>query len=137
MLAIQYMTSAKPNYLFADTHEWADLQSDGLVWVGICDHAQIALGDVVFLETPAVRAVVKQGQACAVIESVKAASDIHAPISGTVVVAINSSAVDAPESINQDPYGTWLFKIQAASAESQTQELAGLSSLTQYESTLN
>lgn len=136
MRAIQYMTSAKPNYLFADTHEWADLQSDGLVWVGISDHAQIALGDVVFLETPAVGAVVKQGQACAVIESVKAASDIHAPISGTVV-AINSSAVDAPESINQDPYGTWLFKIQASSAESQTQELTRLSSLAQYESTLN
>lgn len=130
------MTSAKPNYLFADTHEWADLQSDGLVWVGISDHAQLALGDVVFLETPAIGAAVEQGKACAVIESVKAASDIHAPISGTVV-AINSAVVDAPESINQDPYGTWLFKIQAASAESQTQELARLSSLAQYESTLN
>lgn len=130
------MTSAKPNYLFADTHEWADLQSDGLVWVGISDHAQLALGDVVFLETPAIGAAVEQGKACAVIESVKAASDIHAPISGTVV-AINSAVVDAPESINQDPYGTWLFKIQAASAELQTQELARLSSLAQYESTLN
>jgi glycine cleavage system H protein len=130
------MTSAKPNYLFADTHEWADLQSDGLVWVGISDHAQLALGDVVFLETPAIGAAVEQGKACAVIESVKAASDIHAPISGTVV-AINSAVVDAPESINQDPYGTWLFKIQAAGAESQTQELARLSSLAQYESTLN
>ncbi|MCM0028547.1 MAG: glycine cleavage system protein GcvH [Polynucleobacter sp.] len=130
------MTSAKPNYLFAETHEWADLQSDGLVWVGISDHAQIALGDVVFLETPAVGSVVAQGQACAVIESVKAASDIHAPLSGTVV-AVNAAAVDAPESINQDAYGTWLFKIQAISAESQTQELARLHSLAQYESTLN
>jgi glycine cleavage system H protein len=130
------MTNAKPNYLFADTHEWADLQSDGVVWVGISDHAQIALGDVVFLETPAVGAVVEQGKACAVIESVKAASDIHAPISGTVV-AVNSAAIDAPESINQDPYGTWLFKIQAVNAESQTQELARLHPLDQYESTLN
>ena len=130
------MTNAKPNYLFADTHEWADLQSDGLVWVGISDHAQIALGDVVFLETPIIGAVVQQGQACAVIESVKAASDIHAPISGTVV-AVNSAAIDAPESINQDPYGTWLFKIQAVSTESQTQELACLHTLAQYESTLN
>jgi glycine cleavage system H protein len=130
------MTSAKPNYLFADTHEWADLQSDGLVWVGISDHAQLALGDVVFLETPAVGAAVEQGKACAAIESVKAASDIHAPISGTVV-AINSGAVDAPESINQDPYGTWLFKIQADTLESQTKELARLTSLAQYESTLN
>lgn len=130
------MTNAKPNYLFADTHEWADLQSDGIVWVGISDHAQIALGDVVFLETPAVGAVVVQGKACAVIESVKAASDIHAPVSGTVV-AVNSAAIDAPETINQDPYGTWLFKIQAISAESQTQELARLHSLAQYESTLN
>lgn len=130
------MTSAKPNYLFADTHEWADLQSDGLVWVGISDHAQIALGDVVFLETPALGDVVEQGQACAVIESVKAASDIHAPISGTVV-EVNSAAVDAPESINQDPYGTWLFKIRANSTASQTQELARLNPLAQYESTLN
>jgi len=130
------MTSAKPNYLFAETHEWADLQSDGLVWVGISDHAQIALGDVVFLETPAIGSVVTQGQACAVIESVKAASDIHAPLSGTVV-AVNAAAVDAPESINQDPYGTWLFKIQAVSAESQMQELARLHPLAQYESTLN
>jgi glycine cleavage system H protein len=130
------MTNAKPNYLFADTHEWADLQSDGLVWVGISDHAQIALGDVVFLETPTIGAVVQQGQACAVIESVKAASDIHAPISGTVV-GVNSAAIDAPESINQDPYGTWLFKIQAVSTESQTQELACLHTLAQYESTLN
>jgi glycine cleavage system H protein len=94
------------------------------------------LGDVVFLEAPAVGSVVEQGKACAVIESVKAASDIHAPISGTVV-AVNSAAIDAPESINQDPYGTWLFKIQATSAEVQTQELARLHSLGQYESTLN
>lgn len=130
------MTIAKPNYLFAGTHEWADLQSDGLVWVGISDHAQLALGDVVFLETPAVGVAVEQGKSCAVIESVKAASDIHAPISGTVV-EINSAVVDAPESINQDPYGTWLFKIQSASAESLTQELARLSPLAQYESTLN
>ena len=130
------MTNAKPNYLFADTHEWADLQSDGLVWVGISDHAQIALGDVVFLETPAVGAVVEQGNACAVIESVKAASDIHAPVSGTVV-AVNSAAIDSPETINQDPYGTWLFKIQTVSVESQTQELARIHSLSQYESTLN
>ena len=130
------MTNAKPNYLFADTHEWADLQSDGLVWVGISDHAQIALGDVVFLETPAVGAVVEQGNACAVIESVKAASDIHAPVSGTVV-AVNSAAIDAPETINQDPYGTWLFKIQTVSVESQTQELTRLHSLAQYESRLN
>jgi len=128
--------SAKPNYLFSDTHEWADLQSDGVVWVGISDHAQIALGDVVFLETPAVGTVVEQGKACAVIESVKAASDIHAPISGTVV-AVNSAAVDAPESINQDPYGTWLFKIQPTSVEVQTQEFARLHPLAQYESTLN
>jgi glycine cleavage system H protein len=136
MQVIKHMTSVNPNYLFADTHEWADLQSDGLVWVGISDHAQLALGDVVFLETPAIGAAVEQGKACAVIESVKAASDIHAPISGTVV-AINSAAVDAPETINQDPYGTWIFKIQATSAESQTQELARLSPPAQYESTLN
>ena len=130
------MTNAKPNYLFADTHEWADLQSDGVVWVGISDHAQLALGDVVFLEVPIVGTVIEQGKACAVIESVKAASDIHAPVSGTVI-AVNSAAVDSPESINEDPYGTWLFKIQAMSIETQTQELARLQPLEQYESTLN
>jgi glycine cleavage system H protein len=130
------MTNAKPNYLFADTHEWADLQPDGTVWVGISDHAQIALGDVVFLEAPIIGAAVEQGKACAVIESVKAASDIHAPVSGTIV-AVNSAAIDTPESINQDPYGTWLFKIQPSSAEAQTQEFARLRPLAQYESTLN
>jgi glycine cleavage system H protein len=104
--------------------------------VGISDHAQIALGDVVFLEAPIVGAVVEQGKACAVIESVKAASDIHAPVSGTVV-AVNSAAIDAPESINEDPYGTWLFKIQALNVDAQTQELARLHPLAQYESTLN
>lgn len=130
------MTSAKPNYLFADTHEWADLQSDGLVWVGISDHAQIALGDVVFLEAPIIGTVVEQGKACAVIESVKAASDIHAPVSGTVV-AINTEMIDAPESINHDPYSSWLFKIQPASTELLDLQLARLQPLGHYESTLN
>lgn len=130
------MTSAKPNYLFADTHEWADLQSDGLVWVGISDHAQLALGDVVFLETPLIGAAIVQGKACAVIESVKAASDIHAPVSGTVV-AINAEIIDAPESINHDPYASWLFKIQPTTTELLDIELARLQSLAEYESTLN
>ena len=130
------MTSAKPNYLFADTHEWADLQSDGLVWVGISDHAQIALGDVVFLEAPIIGTVVEQGKACAVIESVKAASDIHAPVSGTVV-AINTEMIDAPESINHDPYSSWLFKIQPVSSELLDLQLARLQPLAHYESTLN
>jgi glycine cleavage system H protein len=130
------MTNAKPNYLFADTHEWADLQSDGLVVVGISDHAQLALGDVVFLETPLVGAVVEQGKACAVIESVKAASDIHAPVSGTVV-AVNTEMTDAPESINNDPYVSWLFKIQPTTTELRDLELARLKPLAQYESTLN
>lgn len=130
------MTSAKPNYLFADTHEWADLQSDGLVWVGISDHAQIALGDVVFLVAPLIGTVVEQGKACAVIESVKAASDIHAPVSGTVV-AINVEMIDAPESINHAPYASWIFKIQPASTELLASELARLQPLAHYESTLN
>lgn len=130
------MTSAKPNYLFADTHEWADLQPDGLVWVGISDHAQLALGDVVFLETPLIGAAVEQGKACAVIESVKAASDIHAPVSGTIV-AINAEIIDAPESINHDPYASWLFKIKPASTELLQLDLARLQPLAQYESTLN
>jgi glycine cleavage system H protein len=96
---------------YTKSHEWARLEADGTVTVGITDHAQEALGDIVFLELPEAGRQLKAGQECAVVESVKAASDIYAPVGGEVTEA-NQAAVDAPESVNQDPYATWLFKIK-------------------------
>ncbi len=96
---------------YAKSHEWARLTDDGLVTVGITDHAQEALGDIVFLELPEVGRLVKAGEECAVVESVKAASDIYAPIAGEVV-AVNQAAIDAPESVNQDAYAAWLFRLK-------------------------
>ena len=99
------------NLKYAPSHEWAKPESDGTVTIGITDHAQEALGDIVFLELPDVGRVVKAGESVAVVESVKAASDIYAPVSGEVI-ANNGAAVDAPESVNADAYATWLFKIK-------------------------
>jgi glycine cleavage system H protein len=97
---------------YAETHEWARLDADGLVTVGISDHAQNALGDVVYVELPELDSQVEAGAESGVVESVKAASDIYAPIAGTVV-AVNQALEDAPEIVNQDPYGDgWFFKIQ-------------------------
>lgn len=96
---------------YAKTHEWARTEADGTVTVGITDHAQEALGDIVFLELPETGRRVRAGEECAVVESVKAASDIYAPVAGEVIAA-NQGAVDAPETINQDAYGTWLFRIK-------------------------
>ena len=108
------------NLKYAKSHEWVRLEADGLVTIGITDHAQEALGDIVFLELPEVGRKLKAGEECAVVESVKAASDIYAPISGEVVEA-NQAAVDAPESVNQDAYTAWLFKVKPAdSAELNT-----------------
>ena len=103
------------NLKYAASHEWAKLEADGSVTIGISDHAQEALGDIVFLELPAVGRKVKAGEECAVVESVKAASDIYAPICGEVV-AVNQAAVDAPESVNQDAYAAWLFKLKPDNA---------------------
>ena len=103
------------NLKYAKSHEWARLEADGTVTIGISDHAQEALGDIVFLELPEVGRNVKAGEEVAVVESVKAASDIYAPISGEVV-ANNSAAADAPESVNTDAYSAWLFKIKPSNA---------------------
>ena len=106
-----------PTHLkYATTHEWSLINADGTVTVGISDHAQEALGDVVFLELPAIGRQVSATEAVAVIESVKAASDIHAPVRGEIV-AINQAAVDGPEVINQAPYDTWLFQIKPSHPE--------------------
>jgi glycine cleavage system H protein len=97
---------------YASTHEWARLEDDGTVTVGITDHAQAALGDVVFVETPEVGVVLAAGDDAGVVESVKAASDIYSPLGGEVI-AINRQLEDDPETVNSDPYNDgWFFKLQ-------------------------
>lgn len=97
---------------YSKSHEWARHNDDGTVTVGISDNAQDQLGDMVFIEVPEVGQTVTAEEACAVVESVKAASDVYAPISGEVV-EVNESLADSPEAVNQDAYGAgWLFRIQ-------------------------
>jgi glycine cleavage system H protein len=98
---------------YTQSHEWVKQEADGTVTIGITDHAQEALGDIVFLELPEPGRQVKAGKECAVVESVKAASDVYAPLSGEIV-ARNEDAIGAPESVNQDAYATWLFKLKPA-----------------------
>ena len=120
---------------YTKSHEWVKQEADGTITVGITDHAQEALGDIVFLELPEPGRTVKAGEECAVVESVKAASDIYSPVSGEVVDA-NQAAVDAPESVNQDAYATWLFRVRPAAAATCTTELAGLLDAAAYAATL-
>jgi glycine cleavage system H protein len=101
---------------YASTHEWAKLEEGGLVRVGISDFAQAQLGDVVFIELPKPGRVLNAGEACATIESVKAASDIYSPVSGEIA-EINSAVVDMPELVNADSYANWLFAVQASNAD--------------------
>jgi glycine cleavage system H protein len=116
---------------YASTHEWVCLDDDGTATVGISDHAQDALGDVVYVELPEVGQVVEAGGDSAVVESVKAASDVYAPISGEVI-AINETLEDAPEKVNESPYGEgWFFKIQPAD----TAELDNLLDAAAYQAT--
>jgi glycine cleavage system H protein len=97
---------------FMKSHEWARVEGDGKVTVGISDHAQNLLGDLVYVDLPAVGDSVEAGNACAVVESVKAASDIYSPVSGTVT-AVNSALAEKPETINEDAYGEgWLFVVE-------------------------
>jgi glycine cleavage system H protein len=96
---------------YTDSHEWIRSESDGTVTIGITDHAQSALGDLVFVELPAVGRKLASGEACAVVESVKAASDVYAPLAGEVV-AINDALVSSPELVNQDAYAAWLFRMR-------------------------
>lgn len=97
---------------YAKSHEWARIEADGTVTVGITDHAQQALGDLVYVELPELNQEVEVGAECAVVESVKAASDIFSPVNGKVV-KINTALVDEPELVNKSPYlDGWLFKIQ-------------------------
>jgi len=107
---------------FAESHEWVESLEDGLMRVGISDHAQEQLGDLVFVELPEEGAEITRGETCAVVESVKAASDVYAPVTGEIV-GINQALDDAPETINNDPYGDgWLFTVRP-SDESDLDEL--------------
>ena len=124
------MSSIPNNLKYLDSHEWARVESDGTVTVGISDHAQGALGDLVFVEVPEVGRALKKGGAAAVVESVKAASDVYSPVSGEVI-ANNSDALGAtPELVNSDPYGQgWLFKVKPSNSG----ELASLLDAQAYE----
>jgi len=101
------------NLHYTESHEWIRKEADGTITVGITDHAQEALGDIVFLELPEVGKSFNAGDACAVVESVKAASDIYAPVAGEVI-AINDAVTATPEAVNSDAYDSWLFKIKPA-----------------------
>ena len=105
---------------YTDTHEWLREESDGTFSVGITWHAQDRLGDLVYVESPPHGKAFKRGEECGVVESVKAASDIYAPISGEVI-AVNQELVGSPEKINQEPYDAWMFKLRPSDrAELQT-----------------
>jgi glycine cleavage system H protein len=105
------------NLRYTSSHEWVRTEDDGTIAIGITDHAQEALGDLVYLELPEVGRVLVAAEACAVVESVKAASDVYAPVAGEVVAA-NSAVTDAPEKVNREPYGTWFFRMRPADASS-------------------
>jgi len=106
------MSNVPADLKYARSHEWLRTLADGVVEMGISDHAQQALGDLVFVEVPAVGRTLQQGEACAVVESVKAASDVYAPVAGTVV-AVNEALAQSPELINQDPYaGGWILRLK-------------------------
>ena len=105
------MSDIPADLRFAESHEWARLEADGTVTVGISDHAQEALGDVVFVELAEVGAQFKAEGQAGVVESVKAASDIYAPIAGEVI-AVNEELSGSPELLNSDPYGAWIFKLK-------------------------
>jgi glycine cleavage system H protein len=124
------MSNIPSNLKYLDSHEWARVESDGTVTVGISDHAQGALGDLVFVEVPEVGKALSRGGAAAVVESVKAASDVYSPVSGEVI-ANNSDALSAtPELVNSDPYGQgWLFKIKPSNSS----ELGSLLDAKAYE----
>ena len=110
------MSKVPAELKYSKSHEWVQDNGDGTVTVGITDHAQEALGDLVFVELPEIGRTVGLEEACAVVESVKAASDIYSPLSGEVT-EVNADLVDAPEGINEDPYGAgWIFRLRLANA---------------------
>lgn len=109
------MSQVPAELKYNDSHEWVRLEADGTVTVGITDHAQEALGDVVFVELTEVGTVFEAAAQAGVVESVKAASDIYSPVAGEVI-AVNEELSATPELLNSDPYGAWIFKLKPANA---------------------
>ncbi len=116
------------NLKYTASHEWVKTEADGTISIGITQHAQELLGDMVFVENPAVGRKLKTGEECAVVESVKAAADVYAPVAG-VGAAGNSDLDSAPEKINADPYGAWMFKLKPDNAA----DVNGLMDATAYQ----
>ena len=116
------------NLKYTASHEWVKTEADGSITVGITQHAQELLGDMVFVESPEVGRKLKAKEECAVVESVKAAADIYAPVAG-IVIAANAELDNAPENINSDPYGAWLFRMKPDNAA----DVAGLMDATAYQ----
>jgi glycine cleavage system H protein len=124
------MSNIPADLKYTRSHEWLRAEADGTVTVGITDHAQDALGDLVFVETPEAGRGVKAGEACAVVESVKAASDVYSPIDGEIIEG-NEALATQPELLNSDPYGAgWIMKIRPAG------EVPGLLDAAGYAATL-
>ena len=114
---------------YTKSHEWVRIEDDNLVTIGITDHAQAALGDMVFIETPEIGAELEAEEACAVVESVKAASDIYSPVGGEIIET-NANLADSPESVNDQPYGDgWIFQMRVGDLD----ELEGLMDAEGYE----
>jgi glycine cleavage system H protein len=105
--------SLPENLKYTAEHQWVRVEADGTATIGITDHAQQQLGDVVFVQFPEAGRRVKLGENCAVVESVKAASDIPSPVTGEII-AVNATLADAPEKLNQEPYSAWLFRMRPA-----------------------
>ncbi len=106
------MSNLPDNLKYAKSHEWSKIEDDNIIRIGITDFAQEELGDLVYIELPEVGKQLNAGEQCAVVESVKTASDLFSPVSGTVT-AINEAIIDSPEQVNDEPYDTWLFCIKA------------------------
>ena len=109
------MSNVPSSLKYTKSHEWVRVEADGTITVGITDHAQQLLGDLVFVELPEVGKTLAAGQEACVVESVKAAADAYAPVAGEVV-AVNEAVPDAPESVNQDAFAAWLFRLKPANA---------------------
>lgn len=127
------MSTTPQDLKYTGSHEWARLEEDGTVTIGISDHAQEMLGDLVYVELPEIENQIRAGEECAVVESVKAASDVYAPIAGEVI-EVNDILQDVPGTVNSDPYGDgWLFRIRP----SDEAELENLMSAEEYKEQIN
>lgn len=120
------------NLKYTASHEWVKTEADGSITIGITEHAQELLGDMVFVEAPAAGRKLKAKEECAVVESVKAAADVYAPVSGTVT-AVNSELDSAPEAINSDAYAAWIFKMKPDNAA----DVAALLDATAYQAVVD